>query len=84
VQIALLMDEDDRCDEAMPIFDQATREYPQDYYAWAGRGECLVKLNDLPRAEESLRRAFGLSHDSRIAEQIRQVRQMRGLPGAPN
>jgi len=84
VQVALFLDEDDRCNEAMPIFDQATREYPQDYYAWAGRGECLVKLNDLPRAEQSLQRAFELSHDSHIAEQLRQVRGMRGLPTAPS
>ena len=84
VQVALFLDEDDRCNEAMPIFDQATREYPQDYYAWAGRGECLVKLNDLPRAEQSLQRAFELSHDSHIAEQLRQVRDMRGLPTAPS
>jgi len=83
VQVALNLDEDDRCNEAMPIFDQATREYPQDWYAWAGRGECLVKLNNLPQAEESLRRAFELSHDSHIAEQIQQVRQMRGLPPEP-
>jgi tetratricopeptide (TPR) repeat protein len=84
VQVALRLDEDDRCEEAMPIFDQATQKYPQDWYAWAGRGECLVKLNDLPRAEESLRRAFELSHDSHIAEQMQQVREMRGLPPMPS
>ncbi len=59
-------------------------EYPHDWYAWAGRGECLVKLNDLPQAEESLRRAFELPHDSRIAEQLRQVREMRGSSAAPS
>jgi hypothetical protein len=83
VQVALRLDEDDRCNEAMPIFDEATREYPQDWYAWAGRGECLVKLNDLPRAEQSLRRAFELSQNSHIAEQLQQVREMRGLSSAP-
>jgi tetratricopeptide (TPR) repeat protein len=85
VQVALRLDEDDRCNEAMPIFDQATREYPRDWYAWAGQGECLVKLNNLPQAEQSLRRAFELSHDSHIAEQLQQVREMQGLPAAqPN
>lgn len=84
VQVALHLDEDDRCGEAMPMFDQAIQQYPLDWYAWAGRGECMVKLNDLPRAEESLRRAFELSHNPHIAEQLRQVREMRGLPAPPN
>lgn len=83
VQIALRLDEDGRCDQALPIFDEATQEYPQEWFAWAGRGECLVKLNDLPKAEQSLRRAFEISHEPRVAEQWQQVRAMMGLPPAP-
>ena len=83
VQVALRLDEDGRCDEAMPIFNQATEQYPQEWFAWAGRGECLVKLNDLPGAERSLRRAFEISHEPRVAEQWQQVRAMMGLPHAP-
>ncbi len=82
VQVALRLDDDGRCDEAMPIFDQATRQYPQEWYAWAGRGECMVKLNDLRGAEQSLRRAAEISHEPRIAEQWQQVRAMMGLPPA--
>jgi tetratricopeptide (TPR) repeat protein len=83
IQIALRLDEDGRCEEAMPIFDQATHDYPQEWFAWAGRGECLVKLNDLPKAEQSLRLAYEISHEPRVAEQWRQVRAMMGLPPAP-
>jgi hypothetical protein len=83
VQVALDLDEAGRCDEAMPIFDQATQQYPQDWFAWAGRAECLVKLNNLPGAEQSLHRAFELSHEPRVAEQWQQVRAMMGLPPAP-
>ncbi len=83
VQIALGLDEEDRCDQAMPIFEQAIQQFPQDWYAWAGMGECLVKLNNLPRAEQSLRRASELSHEPRMIEQWQQVRAMMGLAPAP-
>ena len=82
VQVALDLDEAGRCDEAIPIFEQAIQQYPQDWFAWAGRAECLVKLNDLPGAEQSLHRAFDLSHEPRVAEQWQQVRAMMGLPRA--
>jgi protein O-mannosyl-transferase len=83
VQVALALDEADRCDEAMPIFEQVIQQYPQDWFAWAGRGECLFKLNDLPRAEQSLRRASELSHEPRVTEQWQELRQKMGLPAAP-
>jgi hypothetical protein len=83
VQIALELDEEGRCDQAMPIFEQAIQQFPQDWYAWAGIGECLVKLNNLPRAEQSLRRASELSHEPRMIEQWQQVRAMMGLAPAP-
>jgi tetratricopeptide (TPR) repeat protein len=83
VQIALELDEAGRCDQAMPIFEEAIQQFPQDWYAWAGIGECLVKLNNLPRAEQSLRRASELSHEPRMIEQWQQVRAMMGLAPAP-
>jgi tetratricopeptide (TPR) repeat protein len=83
VQSALALDEEDRCDEAMPIFEEVIRQYPQDWFAWAGRGECLFKLNDLPGAEQSLRRAAELSHEPRVTEQWQQLRDRMGLPAAP-
>jgi protein O-mannosyl-transferase len=74
-----------RCNEAMPTFEQAIQQYPLDWYAWAGMGECRFKLNDLPGAEKSLRRAAELSHDPQVTEVWQQVRASMGLsPEAPN
>jgi hypothetical protein len=83
VQVALALDEEDRCDEAIPIFEQVIQQYPQDWFAWAGRGECLFKLNDLRGAEQSLHRASELSHEPRVTEQWQQLRAKMGLPSAP-
>ena len=54
VQFAIRLDEEGRCDEAIPILEETTREYPQDWFAWAGLGECFFKLNDMTRAEQAL------------------------------
>jgi protein O-mannosyl-transferase len=84
VQVALSLDEEGRCGEAVPIFNQAIEQYPHDWFAWAGLGECFVKLNDLPKAEQSLRRASELSHEPRVTEEWQQVRSMiEGLTSAP-
>jgi len=58
----------------MPIFDQATPGVSARLVR-VGRpgGVSGQSSNNLPQAEESLRRAFELSHDSHIAEQIQQV-----------
>lgn len=80
VQVALDLDEAGRCDEALPIFDQVIQQYPQDWFAWAGRGECFFKLSNLPEAEHSLRRASEISKEPRVIEQWQQVRTMMGLP----
>jgi protein O-mannosyl-transferase len=82
VQVALSLDEAGRCDEAVPIFEDAIQQYPQDWFAWAGLGECRVKLNDLPKAEQSLRRAAELSHEPRVKEEWQAVRAKMGLPSA--
>ena len=79
VQTALNLDEEGRCDEAIPIFNQAISNYPQDWFAWAGLGECLFKLNDLSGSEKSLRRAFELSHEPRVREEWQMVREKMGL-----
>ena len=79
VQVALGLDDQGRCDQAVPIFEEAIRQYPQDWYAWAGLGECAFKLDDLPKAEKSLRRAFELSHEPRVREEWQAVRARMGL-----
>ncbi len=83
VQGALELDQEGRCDEAVPIFEQAIKEYPQDWFAWAGLGECRFKLNDLTGAEQSLRRATELSHEPRVKEQWQAIREKMGLPSVP-
>jgi protein O-mannosyl-transferase len=83
VQVAFSLDEEGRCDEALPIFEQAIQQYPQDWFAWAGRGECLVKFNDLPGAEQSLRRASELSREPRVTEAWQAVRARMGLTSTP-
>jgi Tetratricopeptide repeat len=74
VQAALRLDEEGRCNEAIPVFEQVTQEYPQDWFAWAALGDCFVQLNDLPKAEESLHHAADLSHQPRVIQQWQEVR----------
>lgn len=83
VQVALGLDEGGRCDQAVPMFEEAIQQYPQDWFAWAGLGECAFKLDDLPKAEQSLRRAFELSHEPRVGEEWQAVRAKMGLASAP-
>jgi hypothetical protein len=79
VQAALRLDDEGRCSEAMPVFEQVIREYPQDWFAWAGMGDCFLQLNDLVKAEDALHRAADLSHEPRVLEQWRQVRAKMGV-----
>ncbi|HEX3354985.1 MAG TPA: tetratricopeptide repeat protein [Terriglobales bacterium] len=83
VQVGLGLDEAGHCDQAVPIFEQAIQQYPQDWFAWAALGECRFKLNDLAGAEQSLRRAFELSHEARVKEEWEAVRAKMGLPSEP-
>jgi tetratricopeptide (TPR) repeat protein len=83
VQYAIRLDEEGRCDEAIPVLEEATRQYPQDWFAWAGLGECFFKLNALPKAEQSLHRAPDLSHQPRVTEQWQQLRTRMGLSPSP-
>jgi len=84
VQVALDLDQAGRCNEAVPLLQQVTREYPQDWFAWAGLGDCFLQLNDLPGAEESLHRAAELSHEPRVTERWQEVRAKIGkLSSAP-
>ena len=50
VQAALQLADDGRCNEAIPVFQQVTQEFPRDWYAWASLGVCFVQVNDLPKA----------------------------------
>jgi protein O-mannosyl-transferase len=83
VQVALSLAESGRCDQAVPVFNGAIRQYPEDWYAWAGLGECLVKQNDLPKAEQALHRAADLAHQAQVTEAWQLVRQQMGLPSTP-
>jgi tetratricopeptide (TPR) repeat protein len=82
VQAALKMEDEGRCSDAIPIFDRVIQDYPQDWFAWAGRGVCYVQLNDLAKAEESLHRAADISHNSRVVEQWQELRAHMGLAGS--
>jgi protein O-mannosyl-transferase len=75
VQAALQLDQEGRCDEAIPVFKQVTQEYPNDWFAWAGLGDCQVQLNDLAGAEQSLHRAADISQNPRVREQWQAVRE---------
>lgn len=79
VKAALVIADEGRCDEAMPVFDEVNREFPDDWYTWAGRGICFVHANDLVRAEESLHRAADLSHDPTVIQQWQALRAHMGL-----
>ena len=80
VQVALHLGESGRCQEAMPLLDEVIQNYPQDWYAWAARGDCQVQLSQLQGAEQSLHRAAELSHNPRVTDQWQQVRgQLYGL-----
>jgi hypothetical protein len=78
VQAALKLDDEGRCSEAMPVFEQVTREYPQDWFAWAGMGDCLVQLNDLVKAEDALHHAADLSREPHVTQQWQQLRERMG------
>ena len=82
VRDALLLEEDGRCAEAIPVFQQVSREYPDDWYPLAGLGYCYAQSNDFVRAEDFLHRAADLSHDSGIIQQWQELRTQMGLPPA--
>jgi tetratricopeptide (TPR) repeat protein len=79
VQGALALIDEGRCDQAVPIFEEAIQQYPQDWFAWGGLGECRLNLGDLPGAEQSLHRAYELSREPRVKEEWEQVRSTMGL-----
>lgn len=79
VQAALGLIEQGRCSEVLPVFERVTREYPQEWYAWAGLGYCYFTLNNLPKAEESLHQAARLSRDPRTIQQWQELRAHMGL-----
>jgi protein O-mannosyl-transferase len=83
VQVALGLDESGHCDQAIPMFNDAIRRYPGDWYAWAGLGECFAKQNDFPEAEKALHRAADLARQPRVTEEWQLIRQQMGLPSTP-
>jgi len=81
-QALLSLDSEGRCGEAIPIFQEVTRHYPEDWFAWAALGTCLVQLDRLPAAEEAMHHAADLSHDPSVIEQWHELRAHMGLPDA--
>jgi tetratricopeptide (TPR) repeat protein len=82
VQAALVLVEQGRCSEVLPVFERVTREYPQEWSAWAGLGYCYFTLNNLPKAEESLHQAARLSRDPRTIQMWQDLRAHMGLSGS--
>jgi tetratricopeptide (TPR) repeat protein len=80
VYFALQLNEDDRYNDALAVLDQVVEEFPQDWYAWAARADCLYHLKNLPEAEKSLRTAAELSHKPEIIQQWQELRAEMGLP----
>ena len=83
VRAALLIADEGQCSEAMPVFDEAAREFPDDWYAWAGRGICYVRMNDMVKAEDAFHRAADLSRDPRVMQQWQALRSQMGLSTSP-
>lgn len=79
VQAALDLDQEGRCQEAIPILKQVIQDYPENWYAWGGLGDCYVQSNDLVLAEQALHRAADLSKDAHVIEQWQELRAHMGL-----
>ena len=79
VRAALLIADEGQCSEAMPVFDEVNREFPDDWYTWAGRGICFVRMNDMVKAEDSFHHAADLSHDPTVIQQWQALRAQMGL-----
>ncbi len=82
VRAALQLGEEGHCAEALSIFSQVIHDFPDDWFAWAGQGDCYVQLNDLSKAEESLHRASDLAHNPQVTEHWQVLRTHMGLPNS--
>jgi len=82
VQAALQLGEQGRCSQALPVFEGVLRDFPDDWFAWAGLGDCYVQLNNLTKAEESLHRAAHLAQNPRVTEHWQALRAHMGLPNS--
>lgn len=82
VNEALRLQDEGHCDEAIPMFEHVIQDYPDDWFAWAGRGVCYFRLNNLPKAEESLHRAADISHNPQVMQQWQELRAAMGLPNS--
>ncbi len=74
IQVALKLGDSGRCSEGLPVFEEGTRQFPDDWIPWAALGDCYYQLNDLPKAEAYLHRAADLAHLPRVTEQWEHVR----------
>lgn len=82
VRAALELSEEGHCTDALPVFAQVIHDFPDDWFAWAGQGDCYFQLNDLPKAEESLHRSSDLAHNPQVTEHWEELRAHMGLPSS--
>lgn len=82
VHTALQLNAEGKYSEALPLLEQITAEHSQDWYAWAALADCYYHLNNLPEAEQSLRRAAELSHKPEVIQQLRELREEMGMPNS--
>lgn len=83
VEAALKLTDEGQCSDAIPTFEEGTREFPNDWVSWAALGDCYYHLNDLPKAETYLHRAADLAHMPRVTEQWEHVRAELQASGQP-
>jgi hypothetical protein len=74
VEAALKLTDEGQCGDAIPTFEEGTREFPNDWVSWAALGDCYYHLNNLPKAEAYLHRAADLAQMPRVTEQWEHVR----------
>ena len=60
--LADLLVERGKCEEALPIIEEAIKAIPESGFPWTVRGRALGKLGRRMEAEESMRRALVLLH----------------------
>lgn len=73
-------------EEAMAIWEQMCRDWPEDWMVWWSMGDVMARMGQYAKAEEYYRRSFELKSPPRYVDcldSISQVRELAGdIPGA--
>lgn len=80
IREALLLNPEGKCDATFPLFEQVSRDFPDDWFAWAAMGNCWLQRNELSQAEAAFHRAVDISHDPTVTQAWQQLRSQLGLP----